>query len=209
MRLTSTSFPDGGVIPARYAFATSASEEHVALSDNVNPGLSWTDPPAGTRSFALICHDYDVPSSGEDVNQEDREIPEDLPRVDFIHWVVVDLPAELREITEGEFCSGVTGGGKAGGVGPHGCRQGLNDFTGWFAGDEAMGGRYHGYDGPAPPWNDSIVHHYVFTLYALDIASVPVEGSFTATQVKDAMEGHVLAEASVVGTYTQNPRLLV
>jgi hypothetical protein len=48
----------------------------------------------------------------------------------------------------------------------------------------------------------------VFTLYALDIDSVPVQGEFTGPQVREAIEGHVLAEASVSGTYTQNPRLL-
>jgi hypothetical protein len=71
-----------------------------------------------------------------------------------------------------------------------------------------MGGHYHGYDGPAPPWNDSLVHHYVFTIYALDIERVAVEGSFTAAEVRDAIQGHILAEASVMGTYTQNPRLI-
>ena len=70
-------------------------------------------------------------------------------------------------------------------------------------------GEYHGYDGPAPPWNDSILHHYVFTLYALDIPNVSVEGSFTAADVRQAIEGHVLAEDSVTGTYTQNPTALV
>lgn len=208
MRLSTKSFGDGGAISARYAFARPVEEGHVILSQNLNPHLAWTDPPEGTRSFALICHDYDVPSSGEDVNKEDREVPAELPRVEFIHWVVVDLPGDLREIEEGEFCTGVTAGGKAGGVGPHGCREGLNDFTGWFAGDPDMAGQYHGYDGPAPPWNDSIIHHYVFTLYALDIDRVPVEGSFTAAEVREAMSGHVLAEAAVSGTYTQNPRLL-
>jgi phosphatidylethanolamine-binding protein (PEBP) family uncharacterized protein len=92
--------------------------------------------------------------------------------------------------------------------GPHGCRQGLNDLTGWFAEDDDMRGDYFGYDGPAPPWNDSIIHHYVFTLFALDMNSTLVYGNFTGHGVRDAIRGHVLAEASVVGTYTQNPRLL-
>ena len=35
-----------------------------------------------------------------------------------------------------------------------------------------MSGDYFGYDGPCPPWNDSIVHHYVFTVYALDVDAV-------------------------------------
>jgi Raf kinase inhibitor-like YbhB/YbcL family protein len=208
MRLSTSSFEDGGAIPTRFAFARPADEGHVTLSENINPALAWTEPPEGTKSFALICHDHDVPSAADDVNQEGREVPSDLPRVEFIHWVVVDLPADLREVREGEFCTGVSVGGKTGGTGPHGCRQGLNDFTGWFGGDPDMGGDYHGYDGPAPPWNDSILHHYVFSLYALDIPTVPVEGSFTAAEVRAAIDGHVLAEASVMGTYTQNPRLL-
>ncbi len=87
-------------------------------------------------------------------------------------------------------------------------RQGLNDFTGWFAGDPEMGGDYFGYDGPAPPWNDSVVHRYRFTVYALDVERLDVPAVFTGQDVRDAMDGHVLDEAFVEGTYTQNPRLL-
>jgi hypothetical protein len=65
---------------------------HVALSSNRNPDLHWDDVPAATRSFVLICHDRDVPSKGDDVNQEGREVPESLPRVDFFHWVLIDIP---------------------------------------------------------------------------------------------------------------------
>ena len=86
-----------------------------------------------------------------------------------------------------------------------GSRQGLNDYTGWFAGDPDMTGIYYGYDRPAPPWND---HRYVFTLFALDVESVDVEGDFNGEDVRAAIQGHVLDEASVEGTYTQNPRLL-
>ncbi len=208
MQLSTSSFADGGTIPARYAFSRSHPDNHVALSENVNPSLDWTEVPDGTKSFALICHDYDVPSVGDDVNQEDREIPADLRRVDFFHWVVVDLPGDLRAIAEGEFADGVVVGGQQVGDGPHGSRQGLNDFTGWFAEDADMRGNYYGYDGPAPPWNDSIIHHYVFTVFALDMDSTLVYGNFTGHDVREAIDRHVLAEASVVGTYTQNPRLL-
>ena len=70
-----------------------------------------------------------------------------------------------------------------------------------------MAGDYFGYDGPCPPWNDSIVHHYVFTLYALDVPRCPVEGNFTGPQVLRAIEGHVLDRASITGTYSLNPTL--
>lgn len=206
MELTTTSFSDGGVIPEKYAFAKPHPETRVTFAGNTNPQLAWSDAPEGTRSFALICHDYDVPSKGDDVNQPDREVPEDLPRVDFFHWVVVDLPRDKTSIEEGEWASGVVEKGRGAAEAPVGS-HGLNDFTGWFAEDPDMAGEYHGYDGPAPPWNDSIIHHYVFTVYALDVDSVDVSGSFTGHHVREAIEGHVLAEASLSGTYTQNPRL--
>jgi len=208
MKLTTSSFEPGSPIPARYAFAQPHPETHVALAENVNPQLGWTDVPDGTMSFALICHDYDVPSVGDDVNQDDREVPSDLPRVDFFHWVVSDLPSDLRSIEEAQFADGVVVGGQDVAKGPNGSRQGTNDFTGWFAGDPDMEGHYYGYDGPAPPWNDSIIHHYVFTLFALDLKTVPLEGSFNGHELREAIAGHVLAEASLEGTYTQNPRLL-
>ena len=68
-----------------------------------------------------------------------------------------------------------------------------------------MGGTYKGYDGPCPPWNDELLHHYTFTVYALDVDKLPVDGDFTVSQVKEAMAGHILAEASLMGTYTNNP----
>jgi len=70
-----------------------------------------------------------------------------------------------------------------------------------------MAGDYYGYDGPFPPFNDAIVHHYVFTLYALDVERLAVDGAFTGPQARAAMQGHILAEASFSGLYTLNPRL--
>ncbi len=204
MRLTSPNFADGERIPPEYAFAVPDPEEHIAFSDNRNPALEWDDVPGGTRSFALLLVDRDVPSKPDDVNQEGRVVPPDLPRVEFVHWVLVDIPADVRRIEEGAFSRG--GPVPRGKEGRHdGPREGVNDYTGWFAGDAAMEGTYRGYDGPCPPWNDSIVHHYTFTLYALDVEALPVSGNFTAAEVREAMEGHVLAEASLTGTYSLNP----
>ena len=207
MELRSDSFADGDPIPGEFAFCVPDPDSHATLARNKNPHLSWTDPPAGTESFALICHDPDVPTRPDDVNQEGREVPRDLPRTDFFHWVAVELPAALREIAAGSFADGVVPHGQQAAAGPHGCRQGLNDYTGWFAGDPDMEGNYYGYDGPCPPWNDSLVHHYVFTLYALDTAQVDVSGDFSGAAAREAIAGHVLAEASLTGTYTLNPRL--
>jgi Raf kinase inhibitor-like YbhB/YbcL family protein len=206
MKLWSDSWTNGDRIPARYA-AGKPTESGVGFADNVNPHLAWSDVPAGTRSLVLVCHDFDVPSRGDDVNQPDREVPSDLPRVDFFHWVLVDLPPSRSQIAEGEFSRGFTERGKAGPATLHGARQGLNDYTNWFASDAQMRGDYFGYDGPFPPFNDSLVHHYVFTLYALDLERLPVEGRFTGADVRAALAGHVLAEATHSGTYTLNRRL--
>jgi len=70
-----------------------------------------------------------------------------------------------------------------------------------------MRGDYYGYDGPCPPWNDEIVHRYVFTVFALDIDQLPLDGRFGGPEVRRAMQGHILAQASLTGTYTLNPQL--
>ena len=206
MRLSSKSFADGGAIPEDCAFAKIGSH-HVSLSANRNPQLEWDEPPTGTKSFSVICHDFDVPSRGDDVNQEGREIPESLPRIDFVHWLLFDVPAATREIFAGSHSDGVTPRGKLGPAAPGGAKHGINDFTQWFSHDAAMRGEYYGYDGPAPPWNDSLMHHYVFTLYALDVAHLAVEGALTGANIRLAILGHVLAESSITGIYTLNPRL--
>lgn len=204
MRLTSPNYNDGDRIPEVHAFAVPDPDEHIRYSDNRNPGLRWEDVPEGTRSFALLMIDPDVPSVGDDVNQEGRLVPADLPRTDFSHWVVVDIPADTRELEEGAYSDGgVVAGGKSGRS--DGIREGVNSYTGWFEGDPEMGGVYKGYDGMCPPWNDTIVHRYVVTLYALDTDSTSVGTDFTADEVKQAIQGHILEEASLTGTYSLNP----
>jgi Raf kinase inhibitor-like YbhB/YbcL family protein len=207
MKLWSDSFKDGTAIPGEFAFCVVDPATHVAMSSNKNPHLAWSDLPAGTKSLVLICHDVDVPSRGDDVNQEGKTVPADLPRVDFFHWTLIDLPADTPVIAVGQYSREITPRGKSGPEVSNGkgARQGINDYTGWFANDPGMSGDYFGYDGPCPPWNDSILHHYTFTLYALDIPRVPVEGKFTGQQVRDAIKGHVLGQAAITGTYTLNP----
>ena len=212
MKLWSDSWVNGERIPARYAAGRLDTPDGVTFADNLSPHLAWSDLPARTQSLALICHDFDVPSRGDDVNQADREVPAELPRVDFFHWVLADLPAAATGISEGAFSHGFTVHGKSGPAvavaGFSGARHGVNDYTGWFAGDPAMAGDYYGYDGPFPPWNDSLVHHYVFTLYALDVARAPIEGRFGGADLRLAIHPHVLGEATHSGTYTLNRRLL-
>ena len=208
MKLWSESWTNGDRIATRYAAGKLDGAAGVGFADNLNPQLAWSELPPGTRSLVLICHDFDVPSRPDDVNRPDREIPSDLPRVDFFHWVLVDLPPTLAQSADGEFSRGVTPRGKPGPAALHGARQGLNDYTGWFASDAQRAGNYFGYDGPFPPFNDSLVHHYVFTLYATSLARLPLDGVFSGAQVRQAIAGHVLESATHSGTYSLNRRLL-
>jgi Raf kinase inhibitor-like YbhB/YbcL family protein len=209
MRLMTTAFADGQRIPSEFAFCAIDPQTHVRMSDNVNPDFAWSDLPPESKSLVLICSDPDVPSRGDDVNKEGRIVPATLPRVDFYHWLLIDLPPDTAPIRRGEFSRGVTARGKAGPAAPRGGRQGLNDYTGWFAGDTDMAGNYFGYDGPCPPWNDALRHRYVFTLYALDLPQLAVHGIFSGGEVVAALAGHVLAQDSVTGVYTLNPAVRI
>ena len=208
MKLLCTSFPDNETIPKQFAFCIPEPDTHVTLGCNRNPGFEWSELPDGTKSMVLLMHDPDVPGSAEDVNQAGHILPADLPRIDFHHWVMVDIPADVVAIQAGEFSDGVVPGGKEPGAGRAGIRQGINDYTKWFDTDVDMQGSYFGYDGPCPPWNDSVIHHYHFTLYALSIERCPVGGEFTGSAVLAGIEDRVLDQVGVVGTYTLNPDLL-
>ncbi|WP_295924974.1 YbhB/YbcL family Raf kinase inhibitor-like protein [uncultured Xanthomonas sp.] len=200
MRLRSDSIQPGQPIAATYAMGQADG-----FGGNRNPHLAWDAVPAGTQSFVLLCVDPDVPTVAEMVGRDDVQIPVEQPRTEFVHWVAVDLPADLREIAEASASDGVVAKGKQQPPGLDGARQGLNSYTDWFAGDAAMGGDYHGYDGPYPPANDLRVHRYFFRLFALDVARLDVPARFTAADALRAMQGHVLAEASLYGTYSLNP----
>jgi Raf kinase inhibitor-like YbhB/YbcL family protein len=199
MRIRSDSFENGKPIPAEFAMGRADG-----FGGNRNPHLAWEDIPEGTRSFALLCIDPDAPTVPETVGREDLQIPVEQPRGDFIHWTMIDISADTHVIEAGSCSDGVTPKGKRNPSGPPDARQGLNGYTGWFAGDAQMGGDYYGYDGPYPPFNDLRTHRYFFRLFALDVEKLEVAERFTAADVLRAMQSHVLGEALVHGTYTLN-----
>lgn len=207
MKFEITSFANGAFIPEEYAFCTPAQTNYVQLGKNNNPELKWSDIPAETKSLVVICVDPDVPSVGDDVNKEGVTVPKDLPRVDFYHWVMIDIPTFIHEIKAGQDSDGITPRGKTPGPTPNGVR-GVNDYTHWFASDKDMGGQYGGYDGPCPPWNDELLHHYHFRLYALDVPKLGLQGNFDGKAVMAAMEGHILAQSEWVGIYSLNPKVI-
>lgn len=205
MQLTSDSFTPYSTFDARLAFGKHDPDTHFTFAGNRNPHLRWSDVPEGTKSFALLCWDPDVPTVGDDVNQEGKSVPLNLPRTDFFHWVVCDLPADLREIAEGSHSDGVVARGKPAGPTPDGGLQGANDFTGWFADHADMGGTYCGYDGMAPPWNDERMHGYRFGIYALDVETLGLTGAFTGGELQQAIAQHAIGAQILLGLYAINP----
>jgi hypothetical protein len=149
MHLSSTSFQDGSQIPAKYTCS----------GEGLSPQLAWNAPPARTASLALIVTDPDAPQRT------------------FTHWVLYDLPAGTRNLTEG-----VPDMGRL----PDGALQGHNDFG-------AIG-----YGGPCPP--PGAPHHYIFTLYALD-TKLNLPAGEKRAQVEAAMQGHILATGRLTSLF--------
>lgn len=147
--LRTGSFTPGGFIPKQ--FTCDGADR--------SPAISWTNPPVGTRSFAIIEDDPDAPSRT------------------FVHWVVYDLSAALRELPEG-----VSGDGRELGGG----RQGITDF-----------GRA-GYGGPCPPPGKP--HRYFIRLFALD-TRLNLRPGAPRKELDAAMKGHILAWAELMGRY--------
>lgn len=198
MKIRSDSFAHGQPIPAEFAMGAADG-----FGGNRNPHLAWSDVPEGTGSLVLLCIDTDAPTDASLAGKDGVLIPVEHPRGDFVHWTLIDIPPTVDGIAAGAASDGVQKGGKPATTILGGARQGLNDYTGWFAGDDSgMRGNYHGYDGPYPPPNDLRVHRYFFRLFALDVERLPLDDGFSAGQVLQAMQGHVLAEASTWGTYS-------
>lgn len=126
--------------------------------DDCSPPLNWEDPPPDTVSFALIVKDPDAPNGT------------------FTHWVLYNLPADLRQLPERVPKQPIL---------PDGSRHGKNDF------DQL------GFGGPCPP---NGTHRYFFKLYALD-QQLEVEPGATQQEILQLMDGHVLDAAELMGLY--------
>jgi Raf kinase inhibitor-like YbhB/YbcL family protein len=147
--LTSPAFQASGPIPRQFT----------CEGLDRSPALIWTEPPAGTQSFSLIMDDPDAPKGT------------------WVHWVLYDIPATIRELHEN-----VTKEKEL----SNGARQGRNDF------------RSIGYGGPCPPKGPA--HRYCFKLYALD-AKTGLRPGATKADLERAIGGHILAEATLIGRY--------
>jgi Raf kinase inhibitor-like YbhB/YbcL family protein len=207
LKVSVDSFRNGKTIPDKHAFCNPAAEGHVKPGEDKSPRISWSKGPAGTKSYAIIATDPDVPSIRTDMNQEGKSLSSAMPRVVFYHWVLVDIPPTVTSLAEGADSDGRVVRGKPATPTKAGVR-GVNDYTKVFANNDQMKGQYFGYDGPCPPWNDEIVHHYHFTVYALSAPTLNLSGPFGGPEAVAAMNGLVLAKGEVVGLYAQNPAVM-
>ena len=101
----------------------------------------------------------------------------DAPVGTWVHWIIWNIPGTAKELTEHVASMKEL---------PDGARQGMNDF------------RRIGYGGPMPPPGKA--HRYYFKLYALD-ASVGLAPGATKADLLKAMDGHIVAQAQLMGTY--------
>jgi len=207
LKVSVGSIKNGKAIPGKFAFCIPAAQGHVAAGPNINPRISWSKGPRGTKSYAIIVTDPDVPTIRDNMNKEGVTVAASIPRRIFYHFVLVDIPTKVRSIAEGAESKGRTPHGKPATPATTGVR-GINDYTASFAANEAMKGKYFGYDGPCPPWNDEIPHHYHFTVYALSVPTLKLTGDFTGIQAMAALKDKILAQGEVVGVYAQNPPIL-
>ena len=177
---------ENGRLAKRYAQCIATADGKSTKGENLRPTVSWTDGPEGTKSYAIVVADADVPADLSIANQEDLLIAEDMPRQTFYHWVQFNIGQKNRELPGGKMPPGF---GRA------------------AANDVSRGTDVYGYGGPCPPWNDAQIHRYDFTVHALDTAKlIPAEDA-KAAEVVAKIESHSIAQGRAVGTFTLNPTL--
>jgi Raf kinase inhibitor-like YbhB/YbcL family protein len=174
---------------------------------DLSPHLRWSGEPEGTRSFAISVVDPDVPADRNRMGVEGLSLGDDEPRVEFAHWLVADIPADVHELAEGAGGDAFVAHGKPMDPPVPGAVTGQNGYRGLFEGNADLEGTYGGWDGPFPPWNDEHVHHYVTTVHALDVSTMGLAPGFSLEEFRDAIDGYVLDQGRIVPIYTLNPAL--
>jgi Raf kinase inhibitor-like YbhB/YbcL family protein len=205
LKVSVESFKDGTTMPNKYAFCVPAAQGHTTGGPNISPRISWSKGPQGTKSYAIIMYDTDSPAAErEKMNKEGMTLTSAVPRKNFFHGVLVDIPSSVTSLAEGADSNARVLHGKPATPTKVGTR-GLNDYTKATAANEAMKGQYFGYDGPCPPWNDENMHHYHFVVYALNVPTLNLGTDFDGPAALEAIKGKVLAQGDALGLYTQNP----
>lgn len=158
MKLKSKDIKDGEKLPARHVFNGMGYE-----GDNISPQLAWEDVPEGTKSFVVTCYDPDAPTGSG-----------------WWHWLVVNLPAETRELPQG------AGSGMA--PLPATALQTRTDFG------------TSGYGGAAPPKGRT--HRYIFTVHAIDVEKLDVDENASGAMVGFNINFHSLGSASITALFS-------
>lgn len=161
MKVSSTSFQDGDYLAANHIL--SADFGFGCAGGNQSPALAWEEVPEGTKSFAVTCFDPDAPTGSG-----------------FWHWVLVNIPADVRELP--------VGAGSKGGTMPGGALQVRTDFGA------------PGYGGPCPPPGDH-PHRYLFTVHAVGVERLPVTADTSAAVVGFQLHFNTLAKATIMGLF--------
>ncbi len=190
----------GGRLPAANASCMVTAAARDAPAPNLSPAITWSKGPKGTRSYALTMVDPDVPADLSLIDREGTTIGDDQPRMEFVHWILADVPAGLTALAEGADGDGLPKGGLALDITDHG-RRGQNGFAAFL-----KDGPHGGYRGACPPWNDLRPHRYRVTVYALDVERLDLPETFTRADFTAAAKGHVLAEGTTELTYTTNEK---
>lgn len=206
LSVTADGIGEDGFILEDHAFCVPSDKGRVKDGPNHNIGLHWSKGPKGTKSYAIIGVDVDVPTNFDNAGKEGKTIPADMKRQDFYHWVLVNIPALVHGISAGTDSREISKKGKSERQMPYGLR-GINDYAKYMASNPERKGVYAGYDGPCPPWNDERIHNYHFRVYALNVEKLPLKGDFGGKEAMKAIKKHTLASGEVVGKYTLNHKL--
>ncbi len=164
---------------------------------NISPEVRWSRGPAGTRSYALVMTDLDVPKDLSLMNKPGVTIAVDEPRVPFIHWTLIDIPPHITRLPRGAQSAGFVPMGRPVGRSRYGI-TGANVYSFFYPKGSPLAGIRGGYDGPCPPKNDPKPHRYVTRVYALDIPSLELSGAFFGEKALEKMAGHILASGEAV-----------
>jgi hypothetical protein len=191
----------GDMLPPENASCIPGRDGKAAPGKNKSPALFWSKGPAGTRSYALAMVDPTVPVDRSTFNREKTTIERDAPRMEFVHWLLANIPRSVTHLSEGADGDGLSNEGLPLKRTLHGMR-GQNG-----AGDGSLkNGPHGGYTGACPPWNDGRVHQYDLTVYALDVAELNLPAVFTRADFLTAAKGHILASGTTQLYYTTNSR---
>lgn len=184
-----------GLLDSKHGYCSAADINGQSKAKNLSPELHWGLVPEGTKSFAITCIDVDVPTDFSHANKKGVEIPAEMPRQDYIHWLCADLKADLTYLPQGFMnLEKMMDGYKA--------TPGVNNLS--------DGGQIHlGYYGPCPPVNDLRLHRYVFTLYALRCEKLILPENYKYHDLLKAMKNYIIDTASAVAIYTRNPKMEV